>query len=285
MYPSTFSAFNRPNPSDKLNSPSHSDLHNTVSSAVGQLETVVGLTTSSSLGSLMYDVRSPDSDGGGHIQTAVKGGTGQTTYMKGDILVAQNPSVLTKLAVGTNGQRLVADSGTSIGVRWGTGGGTRVSNSASVITIASITSETSFLSATVAGSTLGTNGAVRATLYVSGLQTRGDPAQTFTVRAHYGNASIATLTLGSIVAAGNPSMVGKIEYNLIGNQNVNAQRGILLANLGTRAPIGSTLALMSFGAGTQDSGANQTFGITIQPNVADNQLTLTTQGYIAEAIN
>lgn len=123
-FPSTFSAFNRPTSSDRLNSPSHSALHNTVSSALGQVEAVIGLSgDSSALGTLIGDARSPNSNGGGHVQTANKGGTGQTSYTKGDVLVAQSTSVLSKLAVGNNGLALIADSTTSTGVAWGVPGG------------------------------------------------------------------------------------------------------------------------------------------------------------------
>lgn len=119
-FPSTLSTFNRPNPTDRLNSPSHSALHNTVSSAVGQIEAVIGVEGNNSVvGSLEYLIKSPASNGGGHVQTAVVGGTGQITFAKGDLLVATNPSTLAKLAVGLDTQVLQADSSAQAGVKWG----------------------------------------------------------------------------------------------------------------------------------------------------------------------
>lgn len=120
-FPSTLSTFNRPNATDRLNSPSHSALHNTVSSALGQVEAVVGVDgTSSVVGTMMYDIRSPASKGGGHVQGAAFGGTGQTNFTKGDMLVAQSASVISKLAVGSNTFIIVADSTTSVGIKWAT---------------------------------------------------------------------------------------------------------------------------------------------------------------------
>ena len=120
MFPSVFSTFNRPTASDRLDSPSHSALHNTVSSAVGQIEAVIGRSGDSSvLGTIIGDLRSPDSGGGGHVQVANKGGTGQTTYSKGDILVATSASVLSKLSAGTDGQSLIVNSSVAAGVQWG----------------------------------------------------------------------------------------------------------------------------------------------------------------------
>ena len=122
MFPSILNTFNRPTATDRLNSPSHSALHNTVSSALGQVEAFIGKAgNGSTVGTLLYDVRSPDSNGGGHVQTANKGGTGQTSYTKGDFLVATSSSVLAKLAVGADGENLIADSSQSAGVRWGAG--------------------------------------------------------------------------------------------------------------------------------------------------------------------
>jgi hypothetical protein len=121
-FPSVLSTFARPNPTDRLNSPSHSALHNTVSSALGQVEAVVGVDgISSVVGTMMYDLRSPASKGGGHVQGAAFGGTGQTNYTKGDVLVAQSASVLTKLAVGADGLALVANSNAALGINWGSG--------------------------------------------------------------------------------------------------------------------------------------------------------------------
>lgn len=119
-YPSTLSSFTNPNPSDRLNSPSHSGIETAQNTGLSEIQAFVG-TLSSTAGTLMYDIRAAASDGGGHIQSANKGGTGQTQYNKGDILVAMSSSVLSKLAVGTDGQVLTSDSSQSTGIKWGAG--------------------------------------------------------------------------------------------------------------------------------------------------------------------
>lgn len=50
---------------------------------------------------------------------AANGGTGQTTYAKGDILVGTSGGAVSKLAVGANGLVLMADSGETLGVKYG----------------------------------------------------------------------------------------------------------------------------------------------------------------------
>lgn len=121
-YPSTIANITNPNPTDKLNSPSHSSIETAQNTNISQIQTFVG-TLSSAVGTLVYDIRSSNSDGGGHIQSANKGGTGQTSYAKGDMLVAQSQSVLSKLAVGVDGYILTADSSQQTGVKWSSPGG------------------------------------------------------------------------------------------------------------------------------------------------------------------
>lgn len=50
---------------------------------------------------------------------ATKGGTGTTSYTKGDLLAASSSTALSKLGVGTNGQVLRANSATATGLEWG----------------------------------------------------------------------------------------------------------------------------------------------------------------------
>jgi hypothetical protein len=59
--------------------------------------------------------------GPGHYGAAVQvldGGTGQTTYTKGDLIAAAGGTTLNKLSVGTDGQTLTADAASTNGVKW-----------------------------------------------------------------------------------------------------------------------------------------------------------------------
>lgn len=119
-YPSVVATLTNPNPTDRLNAPSHSSIEGNQNSEIVALETFVG-TLSSAVGTIVYDVRSANSNGGGHVQTANKGGTGQTAYAKGDVLVASSSSVLSKLSSTGNpdGYALVLDSTQATGLKWG----------------------------------------------------------------------------------------------------------------------------------------------------------------------
>lgn len=133
-YPSTITTFTNPTSSVYLSAPSHSAIETAQNTDLTAVETFLGVDgASSTVGTLIYDIRSPGSNGGGHIQTANKGGTGQTTFNKGDMLVAQSSSVLTKLGVGTDGQALLADSTQATGIKWGLNGGISAASVATVI--------------------------------------------------------------------------------------------------------------------------------------------------------
>lgn len=111
-------------------------------SGLKQVEAVIGVEGSSSVvGTLEYYIKSPASDGGGHVQGVNKGGTGQTSYTKGDILIATSSSVLTKLAVGANGTGLVADSTQATGIGYqGLATATNLQNQTNTYGVASVLS-------------------------------------------------------------------------------------------------------------------------------------------------
>lgn len=116
-YPSVVTTFTNPSPSDRLSTTPHSAIETAQNTGLTEIQTFVG-TASSTQGTLMFDIRSSNSNGGGHVQTANKGGTGQTMFNKGDVLVGQSTSVLTKLAIGSDNQVLTADSTQAAGVKW-----------------------------------------------------------------------------------------------------------------------------------------------------------------------
>ena len=166
-FPSTLSTISDPASTDRLNSPSHASVESAQNDAIEKLETFIG-TLASAAGTLIYDIRAAASDGGGHVQVANKGGTGQTAYVKGDLLVATSSSVLSKLAVGADGALLIADSAQQAGIKWQPTGLNRIRVLGSVIDIVT-TAETSLFSELIAASTLGSVNAIKATVFLSSI--------------------------------------------------------------------------------------------------------------------
>jgi len=257
-FPSTFSSFSRPTSTDRLNSPSHSALHNTVSSAVGQLEAVVGLADSTSiLGTIQYDLRSPASDGGGHVQGVNKGGTGQTQFSKGDLLVAQSSSVIAKVAIGTDTQILTADSNQATGVKWADSPtGSKISINSSTITVTGTVSQTPIASASILGSVLGISNGVRFTIPT--FVNTGTSATTTILSLWYGVNQVAGFTLPN--PANNSSIYGMIDGMVIGAGSSSTQAGYL------RAALPGSQSLVGWATGTSSitSTALQQLQIRVQ---------------------
>lgn len=261
MFPSTLSSFSYPTSSNKLNSPSHSALHNTVSSAVGQLEAVIGLDYSgSTLGTIIGDLRSPGSSGGGHVQTANLGGTGYAGgFTKGDVLVASASSVLTKVAIGTDNQVVTVDASQPTGLKYASP--TLISQISSIISIRGV-SETSVLNATIPSSVLGSGNVVESRMFVNNFAASGSVL----IKATYGGAVVASVmarptgTLSSIY--------GRVNYIILANGN-NAQRGILEVNLGGQqadpAAVTSITAVHLYDMNTASvaTASNKTMGVTM----------------------
>lgn len=283
-FPSTITSFSYPTPTDKLSSPSHSTLENTQSSAIGQLQAFIG-TESSAVGTLQYDIRSTDSNGGGHIQSANKGGTGQTSYAKGDILVATSSSVIAKLAAGVDNQVLTANSSVAAGMYWGVPSRTKIAISGSVAGMANNTvAETSIMSVTIPASTLGASNAVRAKVFVN--VWKNNTASSVLLKANYGSNQVA-----SVLLLGNPADVtsGTLDFTLLANNSVSSQVGFLQVNLGVNK---NTLAghtssmIQSYvpGVSSVNSDDSAILGITARFSDIDAGSSIVINGYTVEKI-
>lgn len=266
-YPSTISSFNYPAATDRLNNPSHSALENSQSSVITQIQAVVGLSGDAP-GTIIGDLRSSSSDGGGHVQSANKGGTGQTSYTKGDILVATSSSVLSKLAVSsTAGEFLTVDTSQPGGMKWGASG-TKVYVGSSVVNIDRWQGSVAnvLFAASILGSTLGTSNAIKYT----GIFNKYNVAvnENFTVVVNYGTGSIATIPMiggGSVISSG-----ARVEGTIINNNAVTSQLGyarfIASNNFSEDSAFdGATIAMGgAYGTSSVNSTLNQDLIITGQ---------------------
>lgn len=282
-FPSVVATLPNPNATDRLNIPSHSALHQSENAEIVQIETFIG-TNASAVGTLTYDIRSPLSNGGGHIQTANKGGTGQTTYNKGDLLVGQSSSVISKLVVGADGQTLVADSGQQLGVKWATPGGTKIGVSGIQTSVVGTVTETSLFSVVIPASTLGTSNAVRSTVLMPYVSI--NTASNIDVAVFWGPASVAFFhNVGANGA--NQSYFGRLETQLLATGSQSSQLSITTLQFfhGTNVPqVASILAQgMQAQVATVDSGSAQTFGATVKlGGSAGDRVNIA--GYVVERI-
>lgn len=295
-YPSTLTSFSNPLPTDRLNSPSHSSVETAQNTAITELQTYVGVNTgasASTVGTLLYDIKSPASDGGGHIQTAIRGGTGQTTFTKGDILVASNSSTLSKLAVGSDNQILQVNSSNASGLNWANNNTNKISTSASVVTVTE-GAVGSVYSVNIPGSTLGINNAIRSTIPITSW---GFPNQNSVIAvARYGGQTVGSIMMTSIGG----SVVGAFRHLIVANNSATVQRHVIeatgmmwnpgIGNLAGELVLGvnnDTPSIMGFNAlvtGTSsiNSSADQTMGMEVR--LIGSNGVINTAGHVVEKI-
>lgn len=232
-FPSILTSYTNPLGTNPLNAPSHAAIETAQNGGLTQVEAVIGLAAAAStLGTIQYDLRSPASNGGGHVQSANTGGTGQTSFNKGDILIASSSSVLSKLAVGTDGQVLKADSTQSSGTSWSNVVASKVAVQATGNSISGGRSSVAnvLFSATVPGGTLGTNNAVR---FSGAIGNFNNNTGVVTIDLQYGSSSVASIqiTPSSSVFG----MKGVVEGFLVANGSTSAQSGFIELRMGDNA--------------------------------------------------
>jgi hypothetical protein len=264
-FPSTFSGFTLPNPTQKLNSPSQSSIIANLSSTLGQVEAVLGRDGDSSiLGTIIGDLRSPDSGGGGHVQTAAKGGTGQTAYTKGDVLVAQNASTLTKLAVDVNdGRVLTIDSSVATGVKWGTAKGALLYGAASTVALLH-GAERSVFSISVPGSTLSAGNVVRTTYDWQLNDLPGGTPSVF-AKVQWGSSTLGFLRLDGTGTV-NTSIKGILEHRMTVGATAAQTHTFFTQPIGYVASSIFTIrsSLIAGFTSAQDVSASVLYGMTLQ---------------------
>ena len=122
-----------------------------------------------------------------------RGGTNLASYTKGDLLAASAATTLTKLAVGTNGQVLVADSSTATGLAWSTnitGNAATVTNGVYTTGTQTIGGAKTFSNALVSDGTFTANG----TVFSSGIRTNTTTGVSANVYLNTANDQVQRVT-------------------------------------------------------------------------------------------
>jgi hypothetical protein len=107
-FPTSLDTLTNPTSSDPLNNPSHSAQHANSNDAIEALQAKVGANSSAVTTSLDYKVTQLETDA--LPKTVVDA--------KGDLIAGTADNTVSRLAVGTNGQALIANSATATGLSW-----------------------------------------------------------------------------------------------------------------------------------------------------------------------
>lgn len=283
-FPSILTSYTNPAPTSPLNAPSHSGIEIAQNSGLTQLEATVGLSGSASvLGTIIGDLRSPASGGGGHIQSANTGGTGQTGFNKGDILAASSSSVLGKVGIGVDGAILIADSTQTSGMRWAQSASTKlIATTASIVASTNLSSvATTLWSGIIPQFSLSTNNAIRFSGELRNISHFGETGITFTV--NYGN-NIAV----SVLARNNSASVmqGTIEGMIVANGSQSAQTSWVRVLAGdANFAANASAAQFAFGSGNSSTVSTNAQALLISATISnDGKASVLAGVFIADKI-
>lgn len=149
----------------------------------------------------------------------------------------------------------------------------------SAVTVSNTTSETTIISGTITGGSLGINGILLFEIDCSQLVLNTGSSVTVTIRAKYGATTVATITLaGSAITA----KVGRIQGYIMNAGVTNSQKASMtFINDPTDNTFGGATAPSTAGTAAEDSTANKTFAVTCQFSSASANANATFQhGYV-----
>ncbi len=164
-------------------------------------------------------------------------------------------------------------------------GRTKVSQSASAVTITNTTSETALASFTVPANTLGTNGSIFVRIFISDFDIT---TEQLTLRFKYGSTTMATINISGVSSPTNG--MGYIDFVLIADASTSAQKGYASTIISTgenflpSAGITNTSHKFSNGTAAENSTSDLTLAITGQWNVSSSSLSITSGGYVANKV-
>lgn len=206
------------------------------------------------------------------------GGTGQSAYTKGDILIASAANSLTRLAISAvTGSSLVVLSTGIPG--WG---GPALYKSGTDITIASSTTETSLLNGSaspgpysVLANTLGTANRLRIFMIGKATNTSGS-TRTFTMKVKYGGTTMTTKALSLLTGNTDIPMV------LLADVFADAATGAQLAQMTTI--FNTTTYDQQIGTAAIDSTAAQNLDVTETNSFNASTVSFTMQYVMVELV-
>lgn len=189
------------------------------------------------------------------------GGTGQSSWAKGDLLHASATNTLAKLAIGPVPGTVLATSSSGV-AQWG---GALLYKSGADVTISNSTTETSLLSLTVPAGALGTANCLHLSILGQVMNATGSSVL-YTYSLKYGGSTIANAVENVGTGA---DRISAIDFRVV-NDGVTDAQLVDRVLTGTSA-YSRTLATV----GAVDSTAAQTLEITMTIGTASSNATYT----------
>lgn len=164
----------------------------------------------------------------------------------------------------------------------------KITTATTNVVVASSTTETTLITQSITGGTLGTAGAIRVTLYLNTIAMSNGGSIAF--RCKYGATTVVTHTINCAGTAIG-SISGKLEFMLVASGATGTQNGFTHLSLGSGAEMNASTTANLFwhvrgqeGTSAEDSTAAKTLAITAQNGVSGAGDTFTLLGAVIEKI-
>lgn len=194
---------------------------------------------------------------------------------KGDILAATANGAKSRLAVGSNGQVLVADSTATTGLTY-IEGARALAVDDTDITIATSTVETTIFSATIPANVMRTKNVIKGRVFISTMALRASATCDF--RLKFGGTTIATLNHDGPSGAASSIKGIIIEFTIYNNGSTGSQVGFINESNGYCSDLNSASVLTADGTASEDTTSSKTLTITAHFNDSNSATNLTAKG-------
>lgn len=216
------------------------------------------------------------------------GATNASTSVRGVVEEATQSEIDAGTAAGATGARLFINPSTAVASST-TKGLTykqKIEVDTTEITHGNSTTETTLFDTTISGGTLGTNNALRFTVYVSSYDIESSEIN---ILLKYGGTTIGTINMSSLSMA---PIKGVIEGMVVADGATNAQKGFIkfqasanAGEAGGQASVGFTkFSGYANGTAAVDSTSNQTLAVTLDWGATGAENTLTAEFWVVELI-
>lgn len=194
---------------------------------------------------------------------------------KGDILAATASGAKSRLAVGNDGQVLVANAAEATGLKYVEGARALAVDNTDV-TIATSTAETTIFSATIPANVMRTKNVIKGRVFISTMSLRASATCDF--RLKFGGTTIATLNHDGPSGAASGAKGIIIEFTIYNDGSASSQVGFLNESSGYCSDLNSASILTADGTASEDTTSSKTLTITAHFNDSNSATNLTAKG-------
>ena len=179
----------------------------------------------------------------------------------GDTIFSDGTDI-TRLPIGTASQVLTTNSGATA-PEWTTLTTDLVGSNTADVTVGNTISETTLYTETIAADTLGTDGVVRGTIFVSDFDLADISSPSFIMRFKYGATTLVTVTIVNAASGALTNMTGTIDFAIMGSGATGTQEGWIKIDVSENEVSATNAEANGAGTGTSAEDSTGALALTV----------------------